>query len=379
MYKEKTLELKNIFSFWRNFTGEERFLFYNPNENEILMGAKRLKSFNEYESFKEYKYIFSTKTFFKDLKDSIWNGFTSENIVFSYYLKVKDGKQILYYNGDDIEFEDSDLKEEFYDYTLSEENYDRWQKLFNHSYNKILSEEVNKVVISREILVNLSKEAKEEFVIKRLIENNAESIVFAYKKEDKCFLGATPEILLQKKGDKIISHAVAGTLIKSATNEVEEREEFLKDEKNSHEHNLVVLNIKNIFKEFGRHTEIYEKDLIQTKNLYHLHTKLVTHSSDNIITWRDRLHPTPALGGNPRDKALNIIRENERHERGMYASPIGVIDEFGNGIFAVGIRSGLLYKDKLYGYAGCGIVENSDCKQEFLETEGKLKTILECL
>lgn len=380
MYKQKKMNLKNIFSFWNRFNEEEKFLFYNPNEKKLLMGAKRLKTFKKDESFDGYKYVFSIKTFFEAVKDSIWNGFVSENIAFCYYLVVKNGEQTLYYNGNDIEIEDVNLTEEDYEYKVLNKDYNEWRELFNASHNKILSKDVDKVVISREVAVDLSKEAKEEVIIKRLMDNNKRSFTFAYKKCDKCFLGATPpEILLEKKDDKIISHAVAGTLLKDRENQGEGKEEFLNDKKNSYEHNLVVSTIKNIFDSFGKDTTVFERELMEAKNLYHLHTKLLTYSVDDIITWRDRLHPTPALGGAPKDRALNIISENEFHERGMYASPIGVIDENGNGIFVVGIRSGILYKDKLYGYAGCGIVETSDCMKEFIETEGKLKTILECL
>lgn len=376
MYKEKKVNFNNIFSFWNKFNNEERFLFYNPNKKEILIGAKRLKSFKEDQSFKGYKYIFSVKTFFDDIKDSIWNGFNSENIVFSYYLKITKDEQILYYEGDDLEFADLDYEEEFYKYSLDNKDYCEWEKLFNSSHSKILKNEAEKIVISREVPITLSKEVKEEFIIKRLIDNNKQSFVFAYKKGEKCFLGATPEILVEKVGTTIISHAVAGTLIKDKN---DKKEEFLNDEKNSYEQNIVVSNIRNIFSEFGEETIVSERGLIETKNLYHLHTILRTSSSENIIIWRDRLHPTPALGGMPREIALQAINDNENHERGLYSSPIGLIDESGDGIFVVGIRSGLLHKDKLYAYAGCGIVKASECEKEYVETSGKLKTILECL
>lgn len=378
MYKEKKMNFNNIFSFWNNFRDKEKFLFYNPNKKEILIGAKRLKSFKEKENFNGYKYIFSIKTFFNDIKDSIWNGFNSENIVFSYYLKITKDSQLLYYEGEgsDLEFNDIDYEEEFYNYFLENKDYGEWEKLFNNSHSKILNNEAEKIVISREVAVTLSKEAKEEFIIKRLIDNNRQSFIFAYKKGEKCFLGATPEILVEKVGTTIISHAVAGTLIKDKN---DKKEDFLNDEKNSYEQNIVVSNIKKLFDKFGENTKVSERELIETKNLYHLHTILKTSSNENIITWRDRLHPTPALGGMPKEIALQTINDNENHERGLYSSPIGLIDETGDGIFVVGIRSGLLYKDKLYVYAGCGIVEASECEKEYVETAGKLKTILESL
>lgn len=376
MYREKQVNFKNIFSFWDRFKNEEKFLFYNPKKDEILIGAKKLKVFKSGENYDGYKYIFSVKSFFDTIKDSEWNGFDTENIAFAYYLKVTKDKQVIYYNGENIEFNDSDWKEEFYEYTLENTDYGKWEKLFNSCHNKILQNEAEKIVISREVLVNISKEPNEEFLIKRLMKNNKQSFVFAYKKGEKCFLGATPEILVEKVGTTITSHAVAGTLIKDKNHN---KEDFLNDDKNSYEQNIVVSNIKNVFDKFGKDTEVSKRDLIETKNLYHIHTVLKTNSSENIITWRDRLHPTPALGGMPKDIALKAIIENENHERGLYSSPIGLIDESGDGIFVVGIRSGLLHKNKLYAYAGCGIVEKSQCEKEYLETSGKLKTILECL
>ena len=91
------------------------------------------------------------------------------------------------------------------------------------------------------------------------------------------------------------------------------------------------------------------------------------------------LHPTPAMGGCPRNLALDILKKFEHHERGLYASPLGIIRENGDGIFVVGIRSALVIGNKLYAYVGCGVIEQSNCLDEYEETNNKLQTILECL
>lgn len=383
MYQVKELKLKNVFSFWGTFRDGETFLFYNPLENELVLGADKIKSFKPNEDFRGYKYIFSTKTFFENVKEGVWSGFGSENAAFANYLTVKDGKQTLYYIGEEPKIADVDLVDERYQYVLENEDhceYQKWQKLFNACHSKILSKELSKIVISRVAKVKLSKKVNEECIIKRLIDNNQNSFVFAYKKDCKCFLGSTPELLLEKKGSKIESHALAGTFIKrDAKDSEQQRDALLKDEKNAHEHNLVISNIKAVFDEFGENTYVAPTKVMETKNLYHLQTKLFTESDEPILVWRDRLHPTPALGGTPRKSALSFIEKNEDHERGLYASPIGLIDEAGNGVFVVGIRSGLIYEDELYGFAGCGIVGRSDCEEEYAETKGKLKTVLECL
>ncbi|HAP15356.1 MAG TPA: isochorismate synthase, partial [Lactococcus sp.] len=116
------------------------------------------------------------------------------------------------------------------------------------------------------------------------------------------------------------------------------------------------------------------------KNVYHLQTVLKAKAGEHsLIDWTKHLHPTPALGGHPSRAALDFLRANEKHERGLYAAPLGLIDSQGNGTIIVAIRSALLKDKACYAYAGCGIVAASDCQAEFDETKIKLKTILEAL
>ena len=379
MYKLKELKLKNIFSFWNHFQNSETFLFYNPIENQIIIGAEKLKSFEPDEDFSGYKYIFSTKPFFEKVKEGFWRGYGAENIAFCYYLSVKEGKQTLYYKNKEPKIEDIKPLNEHYSYVIENENYEKWIELFNQCHKKILSKELKKVVISRVATAKLSKKANQECILKRLIDDNLNNFVFAYKKKDKCFLGATPEILLRKDGHRIESHALAGTYIKDNHGSEKGYKTLLDDQKNFQEHQLVISSIENIFKAFGENTHVSPTKIMETRNLYHLESKIYTESNESIFRWRDRLHPTPALGGSPKEVALRLIQDNEFHERGLYASPIGLINDDGNGLFVVGIRSAILSGHHLHCFAGCGIVESSDCEEEYIETKGKLRTILECL
>jgi len=89
-----------------------------------------------------------------------------------------------------------------------------------------------------------------------------------------------------------------------------------------------------------------------------------------------KLHPTPAICGDPWKIAQNFILEMEPHDRGLYSGNIGWFNFNGSGEFAVGIRTALLKGNDLYAYAGCGIVEGSEAKVEYEESEIKLKPIL---
>ena len=88
---------------------------------------------------------------------------------------------------------------------------------------------------------------------------------------------------------------------------------------------------------------------------------------------------TPALGGEPRDKAMALLETYEAHERGMYAAPFGFMKDMGDGIVVVAIRSALIMDDILYAYAGCGVVADSDADEEYIETNNKMRTILDAL
>ncbi|MGD8486184.1 MAG: chorismate-binding protein, partial [Chloroflexota bacterium] len=77
-------------------------------------------------------------------------------------------------------------------------------------------------------------------------------------------------------------------------------------------------------------------------------------------------------GGTPRDLALELIAEEEVHERGWYAGPLGWIDRRGDGEFVVALRSGLVHRDEAVLFAGCGIVADSDPEQEWDESATKL-------
>jgi menaquinone-specific isochorismate synthase len=91
------------------------------------------------------------------------------------------------------------------------------------------------------------------------------------------------------------------------------------------------------------------------------------------------LHPTPALGGKPRDLAMDVIRESETAPRGWYAAPIGWIDYQLDGVFSVAIRSAVSQEKRVWMYAGAGIVGDSIPQKEWDETALKFRPMLNAL
>ena len=99
----------------------------------------------------------------------------------------------------------------------------------------------------------------------------------------------------------------------------------------------------------------------------------------DLLRLVEELHPTPAVGGTPREEACRRLRELEPFPRGLYASPLGWVDAEGDGEFVVGIRSALIDGSNARLYAGAGIVDGSDAEREYAETELKLRALLDNL
>ena len=91
------------------------------------------------------------------------------------------------------------------------------------------------------------------------------------------------------------------------------------------------------------------------------------------------LHPTPAVGGTPRQEALDHLAKVEQLDRGRYAGPAGWVDARGDGEFYVAIRSAEVDGNRARMIAGVGVVADSDPADELLETQLKLQALLAAL
>jgi len=381
-YQHKEIKLKNVLSFWKHFSKEERFLFFNPLNQELIIGAKHLKIFASGESCKNHPYVFSARTFFATVKDQKWAGFGNETIAFEYYVVEKKGKQTFYYIEEIDEIEDREIISCCHTYKALTDDYEEWRELFAGVKKEIYSQKVNKVVLSKEVKFECNENIYIESVLNNLLKRNENSFVFAFSKEGKTFLGATPEILVQKEKEQIISYALAGTILRDEQDEQGDQKQktaLSNDSKNRYEHQLVLDSIAKIMKKYSSEVIIDETKILTLKNLHHLQTRIRAKENSSLTEWVERLHPTPALSGDPVQEAMKIIARCEKHERGLYAAPIGIINEAGDGIFVAGIRSALIQGNIVFAYTGCGIVDKSDCEDEYLEMNFKLRTIIESL
>lgn len=363
---------KELIEYWAFFKNEEKFFYYNPSSDMYYLGIQKK------ENLTDCPCILYPMRFFIEENERIDQSNLHNGIAFEYYWIIKKGKNI--YKNLTVTPKKNVIKKIQHVYTKKTDNYKAWETLFTIISQKIKAKELLKVVASTKVEFICESKVNIESILLNLLEKNTESFVFAYHKNGETFLGASPEVLVEKKGTDIMSYALAGTIAKTEKNKAEQGLKLQHDAKNNHEHRIVVESIAKVMQSITGTVTINDTKLMELRNIFHLKTSISTKDDTfTLLDWVKHLHPTPAMAGEPRELAMQIIREHEKHERGMYAAPFGIIDANGDGVFVVGIRAGLIIGNTIYAYAGCGIVEQSDCDEEYEELNNKLRTIIECL
>jgi menaquinone-specific isochorismate synthase len=196
------------------------------------------------------------------------------------------------------------------------------------------------------------------------------------------FVGATPELLVERAGAVVRAHPMAGTAPRSGDPETDARlaAALLASRNTRDEHRHTIDMVHDTLLPWCSYLdEEAEPSIVAVANVQHLSTRLEGQLSEPIASVLElvgALHPTPAVGGMPRDAALRLIAELEDLDRGRFAGPVGWVDAQGNGKWAVGIRSAQIAGNRTRIHAGVGVVADSQPEQELAETRAKLQTML---
>lgn len=198
------------------------------------------------------------------------------------------------------------------------------------------------------------------------------------------FIGASPERLVRVAAGRMHTEALAGSAPRgeSASEDAAFARGLLLSEKDRREHRLVLESISRQLADLGLKLEHADQPrVLGLANVQHLHLPISANlpAGVHILDLVARLHPTPAVGGSPRQAAVAAITRLESFARGLYAGPQGWVDHRGGGEFLVGIRSALVDGRTATVYAGAGIVAGSAPEKEFAETELKFKALIEAL
>ncbi len=226
---------------------------------------------------------------------------------------------------------------------------------------------------SRQLLAELSRRHPGQYLFSVPLDGEA------------VLVGASPELLVSRRGASIRSTPLAGSMPRSADPDEDRRrgDALLDSAKDLAEHRYVIEAIAEALDPLCRDLDVPSAPVvISTDTMWHLASPIRgtlaagAGSRLSALHLAQLLHPTPAVGGSPRDAAYGVIAELEAEDRGFLTGAVGWVDADGDGDWAVTIRAGVLDGASMRLFAGAGIVADSVPASEIAETQGKLSTML---
>ncbi len=272
---------------------------------------------------------------------------------------------------------------------VSLESEDAWAKRVEAACEVIGAGSMEKIVLARATRMKTPRGAVIDPVrtLISLIERHPAATCFAVGNDDgSYFVGATPETLLKVSGGWVETHALAGTAPRGASQREDDdlAAALVASAKNREEHDVVAHALRD---RLAAHCTVIEAAneqtprLVKLTHVQHLETVMRGKLAGDchILALAAELHPTPAVGGFPGERAAHYLAESEPLARGWYSGPVGVVDAAGEGTLVVAIRSMMLRGDRAWAFAGGGIVATSNPRDEWRETELKLAGITDAV
>ncbi len=259
-----------------------------------------------------------------------------------------------------------------------------WRGAVADAVASIRAGSMDKVVLGRSVVVTAETPSAPFDLAAHLAAAYPQCYAFGWQSGDAAFIGASPELLLDKTGPTVRLNPLAGS---AARGEGEDDDRWLGEAlmasaKDRREHAIVVDDIRERLGPFTEELSVPDKpSLRRMATVQHLSTEIVGSLGDDASPFQllDALHPTPAVGGTPRPAAVAFIDKVENLDRGWYTGGIGWATPSGDCSLALSLRCALIRGVSARLYAGAGIVADSDPEGELVETRLKLRPLLELL
>ncbi|MEY4554556.1 MAG: hypothetical protein RL197_983 [Actinomycetota bacterium] len=247
----------------------------------------------------------------------------------------------------------------------------------DHAVSLIQGGELEKVVLARDLVGTLPEGFDLRPTLDRLMKRFPSCWVYSV---DGMF-GASPELLVRVSHSQVSARVLAGTAARGTDPSVDLAisKALAESHKNLAEHEFAVQSLVNSLEPFCDHVDAdTEPFSLQLPNLWHLASDVhgVLKSSKSVLDLASALHPTAAVAGTPRARAVELISELEPFDRGRYAGPVGWIGADGDGEWVIALRGAQISGNRLVAFAGCGVVAESDGESELTETDLKFQPIL---
>ncbi len=252
-----------------------------------------------------------------------------------------------------------------------------WRTTVRDAVATIHTGALEKVVLAREVHATTTRAFDVAETVRQLRYAHPTCYVFGFWSGESAFVGATPERLVRVDGREVQASSLAGSVRRGASpaDDAAHAQELFASAKDRSEHEIVRRALcAGLARLCDDVTAADMPTLLSLPQVHHLHTAVHARlrPGHTILQVLKELHPTPAVGGAPRDLALHFIREHEGMDRGWYAGPVGWLQR-DRGEFAVALRSALIDGSNALLFAGCGIVADSNPDQEYAESLLKLR------
>ena len=257
-----------------------------------------------------------------------------------------------------------------------------WRAMVMRAVEEVRAGRMEKVVVAREERAPLP-EIDVLAAVRHLRDANAGAYVYAVWRGGAVFIGASPELLVRVSGRDVATSVLAGSTRRgsSSAEDAALGQALTASSKNREEHAIVRRELESALAAVCDNVQVSARpDLVTLPHVQHLHTPVRGRLRDGCSAFDviERLHPTPAVGGAPREAALAFIKRHEGVDRGWYAAPVGWSDS-SKSEFAVALRCALIRDGMAHLFAGCGIVAQSDPVAEWEESQLKLRPAIEAL
>ncbi|NBY45408.1 MAG: isochorismate synthase [Acidimicrobiia bacterium] len=242
---------------------------------------------------------------------------------------------------------------------------------------------IDKAVIARDVFVT----SNFPFDVRAILHRLKASFGSSYRYLFDNFLGASPELLVAVEGNKVSSHPLAGTAPRTGNPTIDQQiaSDLIASTKNQLEHRIVIDMVHDTLLPWCSFLDWQpEPSIVAVANVQHLGTEISGQLSEprpSVLELAYALSPTPALGGTPKQEALDQIARVEGMNRGRYGGAVGYVNKSGDGKFAVAIRCAELDSTLMTArlFAGGGIVGDSNPAGELAETQAKFQAMLAAL
>ncbi|MCY0877464.1 MAG: isochorismate synthase [Firmicutes bacterium] len=259
-----------------------------------------------------------------------------------------------------------------------------WVGLVREAAYQIQQGRLEKVVLARSLNLTYHHRLPLPLVLDNLRHQNPDATVFAIKRGDSLFLGASPELLVKVQDRRLETMSLAGSAARGVTPEDDSRlaRAMLNDPKTQREHRVVKEHVTHALQSLAHAVTVPpQPTLKKLPSVQHLLTPIEAQLTSDADIWQAvaQLHPTPAVAGYPIPEAIRYLGRAEPFSRGWYAGSLGWTSLAGNGEWIVALRSGRVDPGQTTLYAGCGIMADSDPEAELIESDWKLNTMLSAL